>query len=173
MLDLETMGNTPQAPIVAIGAIEFTPGRAELGRGFYARIDLEDSARFGAMDASTVLWWMQQEDAARRELYAGDRLLLAPALAEFSRWLESCEGGASSVGVWGNGAAFDNVILRNAYARTSLPTPWKVWQDKCYRTVRGLYPETPQPARLGVHHNALDDAKHQARHLLAIFNSKE
>lgn len=168
MLDLETMGNTPRAPIVAIGAIEFTPGCSALGRGFYAQVNLEDSARFGEMDASTVLWWMQQDTAARQALYLGDRMMLAPALMEFSRWLESCIDGPSSVGLWGNGAAFDNVILRNAYARTGLPTPWQFWQDRCFRTVRALHPLVQPPERVGVHHNALDDAKHQALHLLQI-----
>jgi len=45
--------------------------------------------------------------------------------------------------------------------------PWYFWNDRCYRTMKSLYPQIPME-RDGVHHNALDDAISQARHLMAI-----
>jgi hypothetical protein len=40
MLDLETMGNKPNAPIVAIGAVFFDPATGELGPQFYTAVNL-------------------------------------------------------------------------------------------------------------------------------------
>ena len=39
MIDLETLGTDPTAPIVAIGAVFFNPKTGELGAEFIATID--------------------------------------------------------------------------------------------------------------------------------------
>ena len=57
--------------------------------------------------------------------------------------------------------------LSDAYDRAQLPRPWKYYNDRCYRTVKNLRPDVPM-IRGGTHHNALDDAKSQATHLMAI-----
>jgi hypothetical protein len=69
--------------------------------------------------------------------------------------------------MWGNGAAFDNVVLRNAFERAHLTPPWNFRQDMCYRTIKTLFPDVEMPERVGKH-NALEDAKWQAQHLIAI-----
>ena len=75
--------------------------------------------------------------------------------------------GAQNQGVWGNGASFDNVILANAYEALGRRAPWQFWQDRCFRTVKSMYPKL-ELARLGTYHNALDDAKWQTEYLLAL-----
>lgn len=170
MLDLETMGRGPDAAIVAIGAVVFgipPDGRGYIGPTFYRVVDL-DSAVFhgGVMDASTVLWWLDQSEEARAALRDDGAEHIDVALRALLAWTLSL--GASPC-VWGNGAAFDNVILRRAYERLDIPTPWVHWDDRCFRTVRAENRHVPAPPREGVHHNALDDAMHQARHLLAIW----
>lgn len=160
MLDLETLGNRPGCVIVSIGAVIF--GGGEIRGVFYHRVDAEDCVRFGlTLDASTVLWWMRQSAEARSEL-SQPGLLLTEALSKFSRFVSDPDAE-----VWGNGASFDNAILSEAYVRTSLHRPWKYFNDRCYRTVKALHPEIPME-RTGTHHNALDDAKSQAEHLMRI-----
>jgi exodeoxyribonuclease VIII len=44
---------------------------------------------------------------------------------------------------------------------------WEFWKDRCYRTIKNCYPDVPFDRR-GTHHNALDDARSQALHLIAI-----
>jgi len=159
MLDLETMGNGPGAAIIAIGACYF--GKHGVGETFYRIVSLESSVQCGGiMDASTVLWWMQQGDAARTE-FSRKGVEIVTALIEFAAW---CDPDAE---VWGDGAAFDNVILASAYRRMNLPIPWKFWNDRCYRTVKSRS-NVPMPPRKGTAHNALDDAINQAYHLIAI-----
>ena len=162
MLDLETMGVNPDAAIIAIGAVEFDTGTGDIGERFYTVIDLASSVKHGGViDASTVLWWMQQSDAARSE-FERPGLDIIDALTAFSVWVA---GLGPEVSVWGNGAAFDNVILASAYRRIGLPPPWPHWLDRCYRTIKDRYPEV-LPVRTGVFHRAVDDAESQARHLI-------
>ena len=166
MLDLETMGNGPQAAIIAIGAVEFDIPAQQIGERFYTVIDLESAVTSGGvMDASTVLWWLKQSDAARAAFDRGGNHI-AVALQQFAGWMEN-RAKRDDVRVWGNGAAFDNVILASAYRLNGTPQPWQFWNDRCYRTVKAQHPEVKMQ-RNGTHHNAADDAESQARHLIAM-----
>jgi hypothetical protein len=160
MLDLETLGHKPGSVIAALGAVKFKDG--EITSSFYERIDPESCIEHGLrMDASTVMWWLQQESAARLEITKPGKPLIVVLLA-FKAWLAD-----KDAEIWGNGAAFDNVLLADAYDRAVIPRPWKFSNDRCYRTVKSLHPHVPMP-REGTHHNALDDARSQALHLMAI-----
>jgi exodeoxyribonuclease VIII len=168
MLDLETMGTGPDAAIVAIGAVEFSDYERR-GDHFYALIDLASSvAAGGIMDPSTVRWWMQQSDHARADITGKNPLNIYMALRRFAEFAASH---GSEVRIWGNGAAFDNVILRQAYIRAGIEPPWKYSNDRCYRTVAATRKDIPI-IRTGTHHNALDDAISQARHIHAILRAQ-
>ena len=163
MLDLETMGNSSNAAITAIGAVKFTVEDGIID-SLYHKVDLESSVALGGIiDPSTVLWWLKQSDAARKEMQAPG-VFLTTALGSFHSWV----GADADVRVWGNGAAFDNVILVNAYKDAGwVEAPWKHWNDRCYRTLKALYPDVPKIAPTVAHH-ALADAEAQARHLIEI-----
>jgi exodeoxyribonuclease VIII len=169
MLDLETMGNGPNAAIIAIGAVEFDIRAQKIGERFYSVVDLATAVEAGGvMDVSTVLWWMQQSDQARAAFArGGDRV--AEALKQFTIWMAN-RALRDDVRVWGNGAAFDNVILASAYRRNGTPQPWRFWNNRCYRTLKAQYPAVKM-SRAGAHHNAVDDAESQARHLLAMMHA--
>lgn len=159
MIDLETMDTAPTAAIVSIGAVQFD--KSGVLDEFYAIIDLQSSVDWGlTMSPSTVQWWISQKN--KTDTFDGDKSDLLPAvLRGFANWLpKDCK-------VWGNGADFDNVILRNAYDACSIPLPWKYYNNACYRTMKNLAP-TANISRIGIHHNALDDAKSQALHLISI-----
>lgn len=167
MIDLETMGNGPDAAIIAIGAVEFDVEKREVGERFYTVVDLESAVDGGGvMDASTVLWWMKQGDEARAAFARGGEHI-AKALQQFSAWMADR---GEDVRVWGNGASFDNVILATAYRRNRTNLPWKYWNDRCYRTAKNLAPGVKMQ-RAGTKHNAMDDAESQARHLIEIVHS--
>ena len=177
MLDLETMGKGPSAAIVTIGAVFFDPMAGELGAEFEAHIDLRDSARFGEIDPDTVLWWLGQSDDARAALKpSGKSQRLDDALWGLYEWMvNGSEGNNGNLKVWGNGASFDNVIMRNACRQTRVPPAWSYWNDRDVRTVvdmgrdlLGFDPKKDMPFE-GVAHRALDDAKHQVRYVSAIY----
>lgn len=169
MIDLETMGIGSGAAIVAIGAVGMDMERNEVDSKtppFYTTVDLASSvAAGGVMDVSTVLWWLQQGETARKEIY--EQSVARPiqaALFAFTHWYNTIEGN----NVWGNGAGFDNVVLRNAYIRATIPIPWGHEQDRCYRTVNAEYGKFITVPEEGTKHHALDDAVYQARRLLEI-----
>ena len=69
MLDLETMGTGPNAAITAIGAVKFDPDKGEIVETFYFKVNLESSVKQGGViDASTVIWWLGQNEEARAEM---------------------------------------------------------------------------------------------------------
>lgn len=170
MLDLETMGTGPDAAIVAIGAVMFDSVYVgdEDHHSFYRNVMLESSVRYRLkIDPSTVMWWLRQGDAARQALAGHIGMELHLALEQFSVWVLQY-GQSDELLVWGNGAAFDNVILRNAYKEVGLEPPWSHWNDRCYRTMKALWPSLKLD-RSGVHHHALHDAISQAKHLQKVF----
>jgi exodeoxyribonuclease VIII len=162
MIDLETMGTSPTAAIVALGAVFFDTETGQLGDTFYHAISLESSvAAGGVVDMSTVLWWLKQSDAARAELTDElRRVSLREALHAFHSFINREFSG--DVRVWGNGSDFDNVILASAYKSLGLEAPWKFYNNRCYRTLKAFLPLV-DVAREGTHHNALHNAVHQAR----------
>ena len=179
MLDLETLDTGPDAAIVSIGAVAFN--REGLGPAFYVVANLDSTLKSGAtISAGTVQWWMQQSDEARKVFAPHSYAVsLAVALSLFQTWLFAMPRGADAPGpkdpaqrfrIWGNGASFDNVLLRRSYERLSMAPPWAFWNDRCYRTLKGLRPDI-KLARTGTHHNALDDARSQAEHAVAILRA--
>ena len=166
MLDLETLGTSERAVILSIGACMFyEDDNGIVDEPFEVHIDPNSCVDAGlVMDASTVMWWMRDErDAARKVLMGHPRVALSDALNRFSAWM-----GADKP-VWGNGATFDTVILRNAYAAAGKPAPWSYWNDRCYRTMKARTPFAMQ--RKGVHHSAMWDAISQAEHLQQIIHT--
>lgn len=163
MLDIETLGKNPGSVIVSIGAVKFD--KNTVTESYYTRVDPESCVKAGLkMDASTVIWWMQQNDAARREIcQIGQPLTLA--LKEFSDWI-----GGVNPEVWGNGATFDNVLVSEAYRICEMNRPWRYPDERCYRTVKNMFPSVPMQLT-GTAHNALDDARNQAEHLMAIMKA--
>lgn len=165
MLDLETMGTASDAPIIAIGAVAFNEQGVITGADFYRQVSLHSAIAAGTrIDPATVIWWMKQSDDARSKFFDNEEApQLFDALTEFSEWFRKVNGRQ----LWGNGAAFDNMLLSQAYRSVNLAQPWKFWDDRCYRTIKSLYNFIPME-RVGTHHNALDDAKSQAAHLVSI-----
>ncbi len=170
MLDLETMGTSSNAAIIAIGAVEFNVAEGALGREFYSVVDLASSVQSGGvMDASTVLWWMEQSEDARKEFKRQGTTILE-ALLLFGSWARE----VYDVCVWGNGAAFDNVILANAYRRAGIDVPWAFWADRCFRTARAMHPAVVDMSDYqGVAHNALSDAKWQAEYMIRMAKAQK
>lgn len=168
MVDLETMGNSNEAPIVSIGAVIFNDKglikdqETKRPVTFYKNIHLQTCLDRGLkVDADTIYWWMQQSKKARKTLLK-DRIDLKEALKEFRDWIPK-----DNLQVWGNGSDFDNTLLKTSYAKYNASTPWKFYENRCFRTVKSSFPTIEIP-KVGTHHNALDDAIYQANYLLAL-----
>lgn len=168
MLDLETMGKGSNAPIIAIGAVAFDS--TKVTDKFYAEVSLQSAIDGGGVvDGSTIMWWLQQSEAAREAFKNNDDAMhLMAALNNFRMWYKDVGGDD----VYGNGATFDNVILANAYKNSSVPVPWEHGNDMCYRTIKNMHKDI-ELERIGTHHNAVDDAESQALHLIKIWSKHD
>ncbi|MED8788890.1 3'-5' exoribonuclease, partial [Escherichia coli] len=171
MIDLETMGTNTNAPIVVIGAVFFDPQTGEIGPVFYIVISLTDAMNTGAVpDGGTIEWWLKQSSEARAAILT-EQVKLKDALSQFREFINEYSD-EKFVQVWGNGATFDNAILRTSYERLDIPCPWRYHNDRDVRTIVELGKTIDFDARTvipfeGVRHNALDDARHQAKYVTA------
>ncbi|EOB6782635.1 3'-5' exoribonuclease, partial [Escherichia coli] len=170
-VDLETMGANTNAPIVVIGAVFFDPETGEIGPVFYIVISLTDAMNTGAVpDGGTIEWWLKQSSEARAAILT-DQVKMKDALLRFRQFVNE-HSDEKFVQVWGNGATFDNAILRTSYERLDIPCPWHYSNDRDVRTIVEMGKITDFNARSvipfeGVRHNALDDALHQAKYVTA------
>jgi hypothetical protein len=179
MVDLETMDNVPSAAIVSIGAVQCNLITGELGEEYYRVVDLKGQK--GTINPETLYWWMGQSDSARQALLVEGKVPIVMMLAGFNSWLKSLSS-PEKLKLWGNGASFDNAIIRQTYRYYDMELPIPFWNDRDMRTIVGFYPRQLQEKwrrtslRKGTHHNALDDAKQQVvycSHILQELGVKE
>lgn len=165
MIDLETFGTAKTSCITQLAATLFDPrDNFRIYNCFNVPISPESCRDAGlTFDLDTVIWWLNQSKEAQQAVFFTGRqpLTLKAALEEFQKWLPS------EAKVWGNGASFDLPILENGYRALKLRTPWKHWNERCYRTFNAQVSkdDPARPAREGVHHNALDDCRYQVAQL--------
>jgi len=156
MVDLETLDNCPTAVIVSIGAVQFNREGVSPAPGFYKVVDKQSCLDAGLTTSQDTLDWWERQSEEARAVFNEKGESLALVLEQFTNFLPP------KAKVWGNGSAFDNAILMHAYRKCGLKCPFD-FRDRCYRTVMA---GAPRMKREGVYHNALDDARHQAKSLI-------
>ncbi len=166
MIDIESLGVNNNAMILSIGAAKFdfhakTQDEA-VTDSIYLRLDITTMpvSRF-IMDPETVLYWLSDKmQDARTALFLDEPVPITTALSAFSQWY-----GPDPMPTWGNGAAFDNVILRSAFTVMGEECPWGYSMDRCFRTLKAGVPKEvfSRVKAMGTAHQALYDAVWQAR----------
>lgn len=162
-IDLETLGVTSRSAFVTIGACMFDARTGEVDKDntFYRRVSWETATLRRNISSDTLHWWTNQQVEALREITKPGGEPLKQVLIDFAEWVpHKCKP-------WGNGAVFDIGMVEDAYNQYAIPIPWKFWDVRDMRTVvdigRWLNMDPKKIQREGVHHNALDDAIHQAK----------
>jgi exodeoxyribonuclease VIII len=168
MVDLETLGTSPNSVILSLGAVFVNFEGAEFYKNF--SIGSQDP-RFFSLSMKTLQWWREQNKEVMLEAFNG-KIHLQDGLSLFKEWFP-----ADAI-IWGNGADFDIAILKYAYEHFGLDTPWSYKNTACLRTIRNMVDmkrvyeavaEQTKDEPLQAH-QALHDAKHQALQLREIFN---
>lgn len=192
MVDLETLGTHPEAPILTIGAVLFDPWQLDTADGLYERAFIRKVAVQSSLaacprvDGDTLAWWLSQEDAALKALVGEDVVSLKEALVAYRQYCVDRHPktndwffpGHSSFPqasmVWAKSPDFDCVILANAFRTVNEINPWAFYQYRCVRTVQDLgWPEGPD-SRPDFHagtvkHDARADAVAQAMCVQAAY----
>lgn len=170
MLDCESFGLRNTSAICTIGAVQFDPYTVSpLGLEFHESIDLQSSISHGlTMDPSTVLWWLGQRTQAQQSLL--DKLNAASSLSTvlnaLTSWLRVV-GEKSQVTPWSCGSR-DFEWLEASYAAVKTPVPWH-YRVRDYRTIREEFGTPGDQPPDDQSHNALADAKWQAKYLQNVF----
>lgn len=175
MLDLETWGTAPGCDIRSIGAVVFDPQTGRLEDEFYLAVEnpilslyrtggvMEQFPKFKlTRDPATVAWWAQQSDEARGAF--ADPTDLDVGLQYFATWFRTVglPDSPAQTRLWSLGPHFDEAILAACYRAVGLPVPWHYRAPRDCRTLWDLVGGVDLPFD-GTAHNALDDARHQAR----------
>lgn len=163
MIDLETLSIRTNAVVLSIGAVIFDENNIIDTLHLFLEPESQE-AKGRSILPSTVMWWLQQSDEARKNLIAGEKNSTARALEHFTGWVL----GHAPDCVWGNGAGFDNVITETLMRDYNAPIPWQHYQNQCYRTLKARL--TNKAIKKGimwhqptVAHDALADALAQAK----------
>lgn len=176
-IDCESLGINYCAPVLAIGAVQFNVHTGAFGKKFYVEITMRSAIR-GAergINPDTIYWWMKQSPTAAARLFDDSdvarerKLVMAEGLHQLSDFVRS----SGSPRVWAKGPMQDIAWLEHAYDQQAvgLTPPWGYNNVRDVRTIAEL--ATMRGAKIdqikfeGVEHNALDDAVHQAKQVMA------
>lgn len=170
MLDCETFGVRATSAITTLGAVVFNPlERESFGEEFHEAIDLQSAMSHGlTVDANTILWWLEQSEAARTSLVSKLKAAssLGTVLGAFTGFLRRA-GPKDQVKLWSCGWT-DIAWLQSAYEAIKTPVPWQ-YRVGCFRTIRDEFMQPGDAPPATVSHDALADAIWQARLLQNIY----
>jgi hypothetical protein len=180
-IDLETLGTKYNAPILSVGAVAFNRDTGKVGPTFYQEIDPDSAIKHCKPSASTIAWWITQAKGAQRIFETGDaarerKMALPSAMLNFVTFVRSL----GCPRPWGNGATFDITLIEHSIdvGSVGLEPPWSgaYWKIRDMRTLIDAAESLvdfnmDSVKREGTHHNALDDAMHQAKVMIAAWSA--
>lgn len=169
MLDLETKSSTPDAVVLSIGATAFDTKYVE-AIGFYTVPELKRQEELGRVESKDTMDWWAKQSAEARQVFSEPQTELVEALNKMVEYMAK-QAPMGSIRVWSNGADFDLPIITSLMQKAGVAVPWKFYNHRCYRTLKGLVPKgvydmawkNAQQLFGGPGHNALVDAKRQAK----------
>ena len=141
MIDLETLGTTPDSVIVSIAAVKFDPFEDYQERGVTSDqlptlnilVDI-DGQTDRRIDDNTVTWWSQQDPLIQETVFSPiGRVSFADALDQLHRFIWNTGGR-----VWAQGTQFDIAMLEHAYRSINKAYPWQYSQARDSRTLLDL-----------------------------------
>ncbi len=164
MIDIETLGRTPRASILSIGAVAMDADFVVLGE-YYAVVDPTLSGPDYEIGPETVVWWAQQSEEARAVFTDANRSI-GSVLLHLYTWI----GQWGEPKVWAKPPRFDIAILEHAYDVQCLNLPWEHRDVLDLRTL--IYLRDPdgllRPPDDAARHNAVADARWQAQYLARL-----
>lgn len=166
MIDLETFGVNKTAVIVQIGACYFDRVTGEIGETFKVNISPVSGVKAGCrMDAQTVSWWMGQSDAARASILAEPQLDINEVMEHLNQFLSKAKH------IWSH-ATFDFCIIMEVMSLLDIKPKFSYKNARDIRTLSHLTGNKSFDGnRDGIHHDALDDCKHQVKYCVVALNS--
>lgn len=164
MVDIETLDTQPTAVIASIAIVKFTLEH-EVTESRCWNVALQPQIDAGrTISASTLQFWFNQDKPVQESTFLAATMSPVGVIHELDELL-----GEDTL-LWGNGATFDNVLIKN-FAQSFWP--WglrhKYYNDRCFRTIAALFdPKKKLRPHNYAKHDALADAENQAQWFLNI-----
>lgn len=157
MIDIETLGGSPNGVVTQIGLVRNGP--AEVEQCCIRTLDLRKA--LGTIETGTLAWWATQD----KDLFVDTLKGLHHPFDAHEAMVLMMRGADE---IWANSPTFDLTIMRDWCGRYGYNVPWHYRQERDIRTLYNLrkWDFTGVPTVEGAAHNALVDAKRQMGHLM-------
>ena len=170
IVDIETLGVTPPAPILTIGMVflDFTKSREGTMTKYYFGVNASECV--GDCDEETLAWWGRQDCSVRHEAFNHE-----PTPNVFKVVASVIEKEAPHY-LWGKAPDFDFGHIGAQMKAHNIEVPWKFWQLRDIRTIEGLHLKCESVRKLNPDennpsfqpHHALFDALTEALQLKSV-----
>lgn len=174
-IDLETLDIATSAVVMSVALVPFLveelpEDMEKIGdactrflRPLHFRLEVAAQlSRDRTMNYDTVKWWVTQNKDAQK-IFQTEEVPTPFVLDGILDWMKQASQYYEIAGMWGNGASFDNAILRSLFSSFCCEIPrelWPYWIDYDMRTLLHFTPiGKTKPVQA---HNALSDATAQA-----------
>lgn len=161
-IDLETLGINSKAPIVQVGMSFFT--RKGIFLNTQLTVNFEDAIKYGEADGSTIAWWLKQPKVAQDTLFQDPR-----SAVEVCEIIQKLVAAQEPDFFWAH-ATFDFPILKSLFKKLDIEFNLDHRKMMDLRTLELASGDYQWTEREGIHHNALDDAVHQAKNIINMLN---
>lgn len=171
MIDVESAGVGDHGALLSIGAAFFDLQTCTIGPKFSRAINLATAVRNGGqVDPATFIFWMGASQEARDAIRFSTEDI-AVVLTDFAAFIAE-HSRVQDVRPYGNSARFDLAKIDNAYQSAGIKTPWRFGNERCFRTVRNMYPSVlyDWESKGDSAHTAIVDAEFQISHMFKIKN---
>lgn len=158
--DLETLGNSHNAPIVQIAAVKFRDS-GEILEKFLRTVDITSLSNYNfQIDIDSVEFWSNQPQNVFDSVFnTNQEVPIKQALQEFMDWIKS----PLKYVFWSH-AIYDPPILNNSLQKTGISDYIHFKLHKDIRTLNYFVGKL-DVQREGLHHNALDDCIYQSKYI--------
>lgn len=168
VIDWETLSVEDDAVLPSVGIVFGDLVTRHIRHTLYIEFNVQEQIHAGRrIDASTLAFWLKQNDKARLDLASQmDNSAKLPTLAEgmalVKAFLARLPKGTRVVG---NGPTFDLSIILAQTGKANSPYPF--WEERSLRDWRDIcqlltgVDVAKQRKFEGIKHNALDDARHE------------
>ena len=164
MIDLETFDNKPTAAIIQIGLCAFCRAGDPTAGVKTLLIEVDPKSYDNTTSLDTLMWWMQQNEAARNAVCNPDSSMSAFEAAKIVNRFVHMNCTSDQLNAWALGANFDFPIIEHMYRQVGVSTPWKYSGVRCSRTFIEMLGITKDKRTVAeVAHRADCDAEAQAR----------
>lgn len=165
MLDFETLGNGKNKCVVQVGACYFDRTTGEIGKTFEANIDARSAVMAGGqIDADTVYWWLKQSREAIDSILKEPLEDITIIFTRLNDFLKDAKE------IWSH-ATFDYVTLQETLKQLNIKPSFSYRSARDIRTLVDIAGITvDKTTRTGLHHNGLEDCRHQVKYCVAAMD---